>query len=131
MSSTKPSNDPVASCSLSTRQLAERARQFSRIAGDAGAVEERDDGLMLVFPPSDETATRLLELVLAERRCCPFFHFELVFEPHPGPLRVLLRGPAGTRSLVRGLLSDGGELTPPSPAARRGLPARPARRWGG
>ena len=92
MSSTKPSNAPIAGCSLTPQELTERLQELSGLAGAADSVEERDDGLALVFPSSDETAKRLLELVLAERRCCPFFRFELVFEPHSGPLRVLIGG---------------------------------------
>ena len=97
---------PLADCSLSLAELDERAELFSGLTREASSVEELDDGLALAFPSSEEVAEQLLDLVLAERRCCPFFRFELVFEPDHGQTRLRLRGPAEARSLVRPVLAE-------------------------
>ena len=128
MSPADPGPSPRAACSLSFDELGQRADLFSGLTREADSVEELDDGLALTFPSSDEVATRLLDLVLAERRCCPFFRFELVFEPEQGPVRLHLKGPAGTKALVRLLLGEAGA---PSPSTRRGPRARRARWWAG
>ena len=41
----------------------------------------------------------------AQRACCPFFTFALVFEPQQGPLWLHLRGPAGTKEFVASMLT--------------------------
>ena len=98
-------SDLHLSCSLNSSELGERADLFAGLASEADTVEELDDGLALVFQSSDAVAARLFDLVLAERRCCPFFRFELVFEADQGPVRLHLRGPAGTKTLLRQLLA--------------------------
>ncbi len=63
------------------------------------------DGYALRFPGDMETAARLLDFIAGERACCPFFTFELIFEPGNGPIWLHLRGPAGTKEFVSTLLS--------------------------
>jgi hypothetical protein len=38
-----------------------------------------DDGVIVEFPDDDAIARTVLEFVLAERRCCPFFSYEIAF----------------------------------------------------
>ena len=106
-----PANDPVIACALSPAELEKRADQLSRLVGEAQTTVELDDGFALAFASDKETAARLFGFVIAERRCCPFFRFELVFEPDQGPLRLRLRGPEEAKSLVRLLLAERGEAS--------------------
>ena len=41
-----------------------------------------------------------LELIRAERLCCPFLRFELRCEPGDGPIWLVLSGPEGTRAFL-------------------------------
>jgi hypothetical protein len=38
--------------------------------------------------------------VVAERSCCPFFRFELVFEPGGGEILLRVSGPEGTKQFI-------------------------------
>ena len=66
--------------------------------------------MLLEFPEAEEIARTLLDFVLAERRCCPHFTYELCFVPdHRGiTLRMRASGAYLTslkalyRELVRG-----------------------------
>lgn len=91
---------PIA-CSLSERERSERERA---IAGDvmSGITETRElpDGYAFRFPGDDPWPERIQAFVLAERRCCPFFTFELTFHPAQGPIWLRLRGPDGTKAFV-------------------------------
>lgn len=91
---------PIA-CNLNERERGERKRA---IAGDvmSGITETRElpDGYAFRFPGDDPWPERIQAFVLAERRCCPFFTFELVFEPGQGPVWPRLRGPEGTKAFV-------------------------------
>ncbi len=42
---------------------------------------ELEDGYEFVFPGEAEWATEVVRFVVLERECCPFFTFEMVFEP--------------------------------------------------
>lgn len=96
---------PIA-CNLSDTALAERGDEVSSLFQEAEQTLELDDGYAFRFPASDASAAKLLEFTLAERRCCPFFIFELVFEPNEGPLWLRLRGSADIKAFVASSWSE-------------------------
>lgn len=61
---------------------------------------EVEDGYEFRFPGSAQWAIRLTEFITFERGCCPFFSFELVFEPGEGPIRLRVQGPKGVKGIV-------------------------------
>ena len=68
-------------------------------------VGELEDGYEFAFPEDAEWAMRLTEFIVAERSCCPFFTFELVFEPGGGEILLRVRGPEGTKQFIGEQLS--------------------------
>ncbi len=102
---TRPETVPIA-CTLSSRDLALRRAEIAHTLV-SGRQEVRDlpDGYALRFPGDETWAARLLAFITGERACCPFFTFELIFEPQQGPLWLHLRGPEGTKELVADLLA--------------------------
>ena len=58
-----------------------RAPEVKTILSKATGRRTTDDGVVVEFPDDDATARSLLEFVLAERRCCAFFGYELGFSP--------------------------------------------------
>ena len=67
---------------------------------DAPRAEAIRGALLDSFPGSAQWAIKLMEFIIFERGCCPFFAFELVFEPGEGPIRLRVRGPEGVKDLV-------------------------------
>jgi hypothetical protein len=93
-------NDDLA-CLLSEREMAERGDLLARkLFPGVEAVEELPDGFAYRFPGDETWTTNVLAFVAAERRCCPFFTFELVFTPHAGPLWLRIRGSAAIKAFV-------------------------------
>ena len=90
---------PIA-CTLTGAGLAERGDEVASLFATVEAVRELADGYAFRFPGNDTAATALLEFTLAERRCCPFFTFEMDFEPHAGPIWINLRGSAAVKEFV-------------------------------
>lgn len=90
---------PIA-CILTGDELAERGDEVNDLFAAVEQVHELTDGYAFRFPGDDSTAARLLAFVLAERRCCPFFIFELVFETNIGAIWVHLRGSAAVKDFV-------------------------------
>ena len=67
---------PVA-CSLTDAELEVRGDENADLFAHARAVEELPDGYRFAFPADDDGVPALLQFILAERACCPFFTFEL------------------------------------------------------
>jgi len=67
------------------------------------------DGLALEVPPSSDALGALLELIAAERMCCPFLQFRLEAGPADAPTRLTITGPPGSRTFLETL-----RLAPPS-----------------
>lgn len=91
---------PIA-CSLSGPDLAERRRELAgELFSGVLRVEETEDGYAFDFPGDEEWALKLVGFVNAERKCCPFFVFELAFEPEAGPIQLRIKGPEGAKEMV-------------------------------
>jgi hypothetical protein len=104
MNELRENNSPIA-CALTDAQLVRRKEQ---VAGDiwSGATHktELQDGYEFAFPGTDEWVDRLLQFVKAERQCCRFFLFELIFAPNTGPITLRLSGPDGTKQFMESML---------------------------
>jgi len=96
-------NTPIA-CTLSGPQQARRRQEVAaevfRVARRPGEIE---DGYEFTFPGSAECADQLTGFVVFERACCPFFTFEIVFEPGAGPIVLKIRGPEGVKEIIEEL----------------------------
>lgn len=89
---TIPLESPIA-CQLTGQAFA--ARRQGILDTLLPHIQERQalpDGYGFRFPNTDEVARRLLDFILAERQCCPFFQLELIFTPDSGPAWLHLRG---------------------------------------
>jgi hypothetical protein len=72
-------------CVLAPLDRESRLVSVRDVLGQAIGWAERHDGVLLEFPEGEGIVRTLLEFVLAERRCCPHFTYELVFVPdHQG-----------------------------------------------
>jgi hypothetical protein len=92
---------PIA-CLLPEENRRSREEELaSEIFGAVQEIKELPDGYALRFPGDAEWITKLSEFVAFERVCCPFFTFEMTFEPAQGPIWLSLRGPEGTKEFVR------------------------------
>lgn len=92
---------PIA-CGLGGKEQRERREELARelFSGRLGT-EEIDDGYVFVFPGEARWAEKLVAFVVFERECCPFFAFEVLFEPEGGPISLRVRGPEGTKEFAR------------------------------
>ena len=69
-------------------------------------VQELEDGYAFGFGDGSITGAQLLEFIEAERECCPFFTFELIFEPHSGPRWLQLRGSPEIKTFIAAEFGD-------------------------
>lgn len=93
---------PIA-CELSEARQRSRWEEISRkLFGGCKDVKELEDGYEFVFPGDEGWIEGLARFVTAERECCRFIVFELIFEPDLGPVSLKMRGPAGTKEFLAG-----------------------------
>jgi hypothetical protein len=95
-----PSQIDIA-CSLTAAELGERREEFGHIIAGAEEVAELEDGYALKFPNRDSWIVQAAQLIVAERKCCPFFGFTLAFEPNGGPVWLHITGPGEVKTLIR------------------------------
>jgi hypothetical protein len=68
-----------------------RLPEVKTLLGRATARHGTEDGVIIQFPGDDATARTVLEFVLAERRCCAQFTYEISFAPPNEQLALRLR----------------------------------------
>jgi hypothetical protein len=90
---------PIA-CSLAGGEQERRREAVGGLFTTSRLVGELEDGYRFAFPGDAGWATRLVEFVVAERSCCPFFRFELDFQPGGGEILLRIRGPEGTKQFI-------------------------------
>jgi hypothetical protein len=97
----EPRQDIPIACLLPADRLRERAEEVGEsIFAGVEEKKELSDGYAFRFPGDWHWAERLFHFVDEERVCCPFFTFEISFEPGQGPIWLTLRGPEGTKEFI-------------------------------
>jgi hypothetical protein len=94
---------PLA-CTLIGSEQVTRREEVGELFKDVLKVNELADGYALCFPGSDGWANKLVQFITFERGCCPFFTFELAFEPEQGPIWLHLRGPEGVKAMIENMM---------------------------
>jgi hypothetical protein len=90
----------VLACSLTGEDLAARGEVVQPLMASYQKLQELEDGYAFQFPGEPAWIQRLVEFIAEERQCCPFFTFELQFEPDLGPIWLRLRGSAEIKALL-------------------------------
>lgn len=109
------SSPGALACSLPSAEYAQRLEAvLQEFSQGLEEMEELPDGYALRFPGSERWIENLVDFVVGERHCCPFFVHELVFEPAGGPVWLRLRGIEvkehfGSVELKGGVLGEGRE----------------------
>jgi hypothetical protein len=86
---------------LSTKER-ERHRQLTREIEQARVETiELANGFAFRFQEGTISLAELAEWVSAERKCCPFFDFEIELQGDNGPLWLKLRGKEGVKTFMR------------------------------
>jgi hypothetical protein len=78
-------------CNILPLEGQERRERIRDLLARATAWASREDDVFLEFPGTEDTARTLLEFVLAERRCCTRFTYELGFAPDDQQVTLRLR----------------------------------------
>ena len=102
---------PIA-CTLTAVELRDReAKLLAQFRSAIINTEEIQDGYAFHLPGEDQWIRLVVELIVAERECCPFLTFEVTALPNMGPIIVRVTGPAATKEFLKTLLCKPEEST--------------------
>ena len=94
--------EPKFYCNLKALTPAERTRQkqlSEQLAAARIETKELPDGFAFRLQ-MEASLSDLAEWVSLERKCCPFFNFEIEFERNNGPVWLKLRGEEGVKQFI-------------------------------
>jgi hypothetical protein len=101
-------NNLPATCSLGSRELAERVSQLERdLFSHSKEKRALENGIAHRFEASDDVKRDLFAFVEAESSCCSFLELELKFAPGHGPIWLTITGPEHTLPFIRETFGDG------------------------
>lgn len=84
---------------LTAEERTQHSKAFQQLLPTFTERHEIKDGVRL--SGSAIPLPLLAEWIARERRCCPFLQFALNLAPEQGPATLTIRGPKGTRELLR------------------------------
>lgn len=103
------SRELLIACRLTDEEQGRRREELaSKLFSGCKVTNELDDGYEFAFPGEANWAEKLMSFILSERECCPFFIFELIFDPEGGEISLRIRGPEGTKELLGAELVERG-----------------------
>jgi hypothetical protein len=91
-------------CNLKALSVKERARHMQltyEIERANVETVEMANGFAFRFQNGTVSLAELAEWISAERKCCPFFDFEIEQQADDGPLWLKLRGKEGAKAFMR------------------------------
>lgn len=79
-------------CSVPAPGRGERRVSVQAVVSQATSFDEVENGVLFRFENSDDVARLLLDLVLAERRCCARFSYSMMFQPEHQAIELRVEG---------------------------------------
>ena len=123
LSSAPPASAPAIACDLTvfspTERVAHQHAFESMVCSLAREIVEHDDGFEFRFrdDAGPELVPQVSAWVVGERRCCPFFTFDLSMPPPGvGPVSLRLRGSLEAKAVMHAeLVARSVDIRPASP----------------
>lgn len=108
-------SDPILVCNIAAIPKEIRPihqANIERIAVSVQEVRELETGYAFRLAYEIELLQTVVTFLSYERLCCPFFHFQLEFEPNQGPIWLHITGVVDVKAFIQ---SEGFVLpAPPS-----------------
>ncbi len=104
MATTMTGIDSPFACNLNALTKAERTEHHdvtTRVLASVQETREIPNGYTFTVDSARVSPKDLATFVEFERRCCPFFDFQLVWSPENGPVSLQLTGRDGVKEFIR------------------------------
>lgn len=102
MELSKVADTTVAVCKMTEKEQRERAQTLRKeLFSKVQDVKELEDGYALKLPGEDAMIDKVHEHVKIEKKCCPFFEFEITMKPDQGPVWLKFKGGKQVKEMLR------------------------------
>jgi hypothetical protein len=91
-------------CEMQALTKAERARYDSlrqKLQNAAVEIKELENGYAVRLQTATVSLVEIAEWVASERKCCPFFDFQISAQQDAGPVWLSLTGGNGVKQFIR------------------------------
>lgn len=101
------SSEYVYACLLTGPELEQRKKEIQEeLVQHMTGVKELPNGFMLSFSDKDQMEAKVIDFVMFERDCCPFFTFDVHMDPYHGGIELSITGNRLLKMFTRGMLKD-------------------------
>jgi hypothetical protein len=100
LESISPTPESAIACTLTLGEQDLREHDVAALFAQAIQTRELPDGYALAFPAAADSAHTLLDFIVVERACCPFFTFELTFAAPHDAIWLTLKGAEGVKEML-------------------------------
>lgn len=97
-------NEPPFACNLAALNNEDRIRKQAlgiQLWAEEEEIKELSDGYAIRLPSDESTVQSATEWIVLERKCCPFFDFELLVERNNGSMWLKLKGREGVKDFIK------------------------------
>lgn len=92
-------------CKLTNAEQAAREEKLrATVFSKYEKINETDDALELIYADGKQYAPILLDFIITERECCPFFTFNMKFEPNSNKVSLIIGGSPKMKEMLKKLL---------------------------
>jgi hypothetical protein len=98
-------SDTALVCKLSPDAKLERVEKLREtVFKGYEKMNELPDAIELVYSDGKKYAPLLVEFINSERDCCPFFTFNIKFEPNSEKVSLTVGGSAKIKEMIKGIM---------------------------
>ena len=92
-------------CKLTPEQQQKRSEELrNTVFKKYEKLNELPDGVELIYSDAKTYAPILVEFITTERACCPFFTFDLKFEPNSDKVALTIGGSAKIKEVIKSMI---------------------------
>ena len=92
-------------CRLTGPELAERKAALQKeVFSKVQRVEEVSDGYLFHFPDDNDLLFKIMDYMLAEKQCCPFFNYDLGIKANGAGATLKVSGTPEAKETLKALL---------------------------
>ena len=94
-------------CKLNGPKLIKRKQALQKeVFSQLLSYEELEKGFLFRFTFEENFLIKLTDYMLAEKKCCPFFQYELKIKAHTAGIELVVSGEGEAKEMVRSLIEE-------------------------
>lgn len=94
-------------CKLNGPELIKRKQALQKeVFSQLLSYEELEKGFLFRFTFEENFLIKLTDYMLAEKKCCPFFQYELKIKAHTAGIELAVSGEGEAKEMIREMLGN-------------------------